>query len=167
MKEQTGSKNSCLIKVKYKNLPKKDQNQSSHSPNKINSLLDNNIPKLSQNSYSIENLLGSKKRLHNLQAIRNGIQIISPGDKLYKSVEFQKDHFKQLSKENKISNVNKFNFYSDVNNIKESLNPDKLWINRKIKESLEIDTNYIKNLIQWEEKYLTDNKTKKLKIKLK
>ena len=109
--------------------------------------------------------MGSKKRLHNLQAIRNGIEIISPGDKLYKSVEFQKDHFKQLSKENKISDSNKFNFYYNVNYIKESLNPDKLWINRKIKESLESDTNYIKNLIQWEEKYLTDKNKKKLKSK--
>jgi hypothetical protein len=139
--------------------------KKSHERNFSNQENFYSLPKLSTNEYTIESLLGPKKRLPNMQAVRNGLLIISPGDKIYKNVEYQKDYFKQKKNEKKEYNLNintsKINFYSDMDLNKGSLNPDKVWLNRINKERKEYDRSYIKNLELWEENYLNNKKQSK------
>jgi len=138
-----------------------DSKKTSLNENKIVRINHENyfsLSKLSNKEYTIESFLGAKKRLPNLQAVRNGLLIISPGDKIYKNVEYQKDYFKQKTNDNKQYNINinisKLNFYSEMEFSKSILNPEKIWLNRRSKEIEEFDKKYIKNLDSWEDKYL-------------
>lgn len=127
--------------------------------------------KESLNEYGVESTLGGKKRLPYLSHRRNEMPIISPGDKIYKSVEFSNDFYKQggliVGSTNKIQ-YNKTdgkrgdNFYASLDLSIKTLNKNKLWKNKIVKESLEFDNKYVDNLNTWEDTYLILNENEKI-----
>jgi hypothetical protein len=111
--------------------------------------------------------MGNKKRLPTLDKIRNGLPIISPGDKIYRSVEYSPDYFKMeglvVGSTNKLNNAKSTakkgdNFFDTINMKISTLDQDKLWKNRCVRESFEYDDNYVKNLNTWEDNYLEEIK---------
>jgi hypothetical protein len=113
--------------------------------------------------YQIEERIKRKKRHPSLQAMRNGMPIISPGDKIYRNVEYSPDFFKlegivvgstNTINHKKTSAKKGDKFFDSLNlNIK-VLDKEKLWSTKCLKESYEFDNNYVGNLKTWEEVYL-------------
>jgi hypothetical protein len=111
----------------------------------------------------VEKFTGQKIRLPTLDARRNYINLNSPGDKIYKNVEYSPGFFKNGGLIVGSTNVIKYkqssgkksdNFYDSLDLNKKTLDPEKLWKNREVKESLEFDSNYVSNLKVWEEDIL-------------
>lgn len=113
--------------------------------------------------YNLENTLGAKKRFDDLLEIRNGFNNFSHGDKIYKNVEYSPNFYNMegiiAGSTNKI-NFNKStskrtnNFYNTLDLSIKTLNPDKLWSNKLLKESLDSDNKYLTNMVKWEDNYL-------------
>lgn len=113
--------------------------------------------------FGVEKVIGKKKRLPHLEFVRNGMPIISPGDKHYKNVEYSPDFFKleglvvgSTNKEHfsKSSAKKGDNFFDSLNLKIKVLDERKLWRHKLLRESLENDNNYVGKLDNWEETYL-------------
>jgi hypothetical protein len=116
-----------------------------------------------ENETIVENQMTRKKRLSNLQAIRNGMQIISPGDKIYKNVDYSPGFFNleglvvgsTNTKKYKKSTTKKGDVFYDTLDLNvKSLNPEKLWTSKLLRESIECDSEYVKQLKLWESNFL-------------
>lgn len=115
------------------------------------------------NEIPIEKEFGIKKKLYTLSERRNGIEVVSQGDKHYKASEnfsnFYRDGGLIVGSTNRI-NYNKTmskkanNFYETLDLTVKTLDKKKLWNNKVKKENLDFDTNYVKTLTEWEKNTL-------------
>jgi hypothetical protein len=115
------------------------------------------------NESSLEKLTGQKAKLPTLEARRNFLSAYSPGDKIYRNVEYSPDFFKEggliVGSTNKISynksSGKKLNlFYSSLDLGVKVLDQEKLWKNKELRESIECDNRYVCSLNLWEEDVL-------------
>lgn len=119
--------------------------------------------------YGIESVMNRKKRVPSLYEQRNKFIHTNLGDKSYKVVENSTDFFKEggliVGSTNRI-NYNKTtrkgddNFYQTLDLNVKVINDDKLWKSKVLKESLDMDQNYVANLNKWEENIFEENKDK-------
>ena len=114
--------------------------------------------------YYIENSMGGKQRMDDLAAMRNGMKNISPGDKIYKNVEYSPGYFQMegivVGSTNtlhyeKSTTKRSDNFYETLDLNVKTLNPNNLWTHKLAQESLDFDNQYLKNMVLWEENYLS------------
>ena len=125
---------------------------------------------------NIEKMMNKKKRIYSLEQQRNYYKKINPGDKNYRYVEHSPDYFKEggliVGSTNRIritDNFNKLrnNIYQTMDlNIK-SLDVNKLWKSKVIKEREKSEIEYVNNLEQWEKRYCKEEESKNTKEKSK
>jgi hypothetical protein len=130
------------------------------------------LPEKKEREWGLEVRMSRKKRIFSLNQQRNGMITTNLGDKNYKNVDNSPDFFKEggliVGSTNRI-NYNKSikrgedNFYQTLDLGVKILNDDKIWDIKLMKESMDLDKNYVKNLNQWEENNFenSDDKTKK------
>ena len=111
----------------------------------------------------LEHFTGSKMRLPDLDTRRNNIPLSSPGDKIYKNVDYSPGFFKpgglivgstNIFQYKEASGKKSDLFYASLDLNKKTLDPEKLWRSRELKEGLEYDCKYVSNLRLWEEDIL-------------
>ena len=122
-------------------------------------IFDEKYNKITEEFY-VNKKMGMKKKISNIEERRNGMPLIAPGDKIYKNPEFSEDYFKEgglvvgsTNRMNYKKNQKKgcSNFYETLDlNIK-TLDEKKLWKNKVIKEELDYQKDFVKNLNNWEE----------------
>lgn len=115
--------------------------------------------------HSLENQINRKKRLTTLSEVRNYWEARSPGDKIYKNVEFSQKFFQEgglavgstnKMRYNKTVGKKANNFYETLDlNIK-SLDPNKLWDNKIYSEEYNSQNDYVKNLDVWNKTVLKE-----------
>lgn len=116
---------------------------------------------ISNPDYFVDEIMGKKKRLNSVLERRNFHPLISPGDKIYKNVEYQPGFFKleglvvgstNRYNYNKSSPLKADNFYETLDLKIPSLDPNKLWKNKLVQERIKNDSNYVKRSVQdWED----------------
>ena len=147
-----------LLERKISYRPKEDM-LSSYIPPLFPRRRKFDIPKISK-EYTVEKLMAEKRRIYSLDQQRNSISDYNPGDKIYRGVEYSPGFYKLegliVGSTNRL-NLHKNHSKKDDNyfdtldlNIK-LLNTDKKWKNKQIKESLNLDRNYVSELNNWEE----------------
>ncbi len=113
--------------------------------------------------YLIENVINRKKEISNLDEKRNYMPIVSPGDKIYKNVDYCQDFFKEgglvvgstnSARYNKTVGKKANNFYDTLDLNIPTLDPKKLWINKINDEEQDLNKNYVSGLKEWEYNYL-------------
>ena len=113
----------------------------------------------------VENIMTRKKRIFDLHQQRNGLVVFNPGDKLYRCVENSPDFFKlegivvgstNQPHTKKTTKKSDDNFYETLDLKVKSLNPEKLWKSKVLRESIENDKNYVESLANWETNILND-----------
>ena len=113
----------------------------------------------------VENIMTRKKRIFDLHQQRNGLVVFNPGDKLYRCVENSPDFFKlegivvgstNQPHTKKTTKKSDDNFYETLDLKVKSLNPEKLWKSKMLRESIENDKNYVESLANWETNILND-----------
>lgn len=122
----------------------------------------------SKKETNIEGIMTRKKRIFDLHQQRNGLLVFNPGDKLYRCVENSPDFFKlegivvgsthQLHPKRNGPRSDD-NFYETLDLRVKSLNPDKLWKSKVLRDSLEHDKNYVESLANWENNILNEEAT--------
>jgi len=108
---------------------------------------------------AIEKEMCPKARIRNLSRMRNGFQVIAPGDKSYKNPEYSSNFYQEgglipgstniLSYNKTVSRKNFF-FYDTLDLTVKTLDQKKLWKNKQKQEVTDYDTNYVKMLNIWD-----------------
>lgn len=113
--------------------------------------------------YYIDEVINRKKLVTSLDARRNFMPIIAPGDKLYRNVDYSPDFYKEgglvvgstnSARYNKTCGKKANNFYDTLDLSVPTLDPKKLWNNKVSQEELVFNKDYVSNLVSWEENYL-------------
>lgn len=127
--------------------------------------------------YYIDEVIHRKKLVTSLDARRNFMPIIAPGDKIYRNVDYSPDFFKEgglavgstnSARYNKTCGKKANNFYDTLDLNIPTLDPKKLWSNKIHGEDQNFNKDYVANLGNWEENYLGLVKlSKEEKAKLK
>lgn len=165
--------NISKIDKKHK-IPKNSFLISNNNNKKVNTISND------RNEYLLEDVMTRKKRVPFLAFKRNFLKGTIPGEKNYRYVEESTDFYKQeglivgsTNQERKShQNVKSLNFYETLDLKVKSLDDNKLWKSKVIKEMKKNDTDYVTNLEEWENNYIganengsgkNDNKTKEKK----
>lgn len=127
--------------------------------------------------YFIDEVINRKKLVTSLDARRNFMPRIAPGDKLYRNVDYSPDFYKEgglvvgstnSARYNKTCGKKANNFYDTLDLYVSTLDPKKLWSNKLCEEELGFNKDYVKGLKSWEENYLGNvKKSKEDKAKMK
>ena len=97
--------------------------------------------------------------------MRNSLKISSMGDKPYRNVEYMPKFFEAggliVGSTNslnyqKTTSLKENNFYSSLDLTMKSLNPEKLWTNKVLKEESDFDNDYVKKISKWDKTVLSD-----------
>ena len=87
------------------------------------------------------------------------------GDKPYRNVEYMPKFFEAggliVGSTNslnyqKTTSLKENNFYSSLDLTMKSLNPEKLWTNKVLKEESDFDNDYVKKISKWDKTVLSD-----------
>jgi hypothetical protein len=97
-----------------------------------------------------------KKRISNLTSVRNGIEIVSPCDKIYKTVEYSPDYFNSegwvVGSSNTINynkhSAQKTGFYNSLDFSIKLLNNDNNYITKENRMHENYDKHYVSNILQ-------------------
>ena len=109
--------------------------------------------------FTVEDLMTRKKVIESLNMQRNGFLLYNPGEKPFSCVENSPDFFKMegiIPGSTNTKNVRKTvsskndNFYSTLDLKVRSLNPDKLYSSKILRERLETETKYVNSLENWD-----------------
>lgn len=128
-----------------------------------------NISFSSSSELNIENLMNKKKRIYSLEQQRNYYRECNPGDKNYRYAECSPDFFKEggliVGSTNRIritDNFNKLrnNIYQTMDLNKKTLDINKLWKSKILKEREKSEADYVFNLEQWEKQYIQEEENK-------
>ena len=128
-----------------------------------------NISFSSSSELNIENLMNKKKRIYSLEQQRNYYRECNPGDKNYRYAECSPDFFKEggliVGSTNRIritDNYNKLrnNIYQTMDLNKKTLDINKLWKSKILKEREKSEADYVFNLEQWEKQYIQEEENK-------
>ncbi len=121
--------------------------------------------------FSLENRIQAKRKISDLDSLRNGILCKIPGNKCFKNPEYSLEFFKEGGLVPGSTNTFNFkrnsskksnNFYDTLNLTAHTLDPDKLWLNKIRKENFEYDSLFVKTLHQWDQKVLRLKELKKI-----
>jgi hypothetical protein len=113
--------------------------------------------------YYVDEVINRKKLVTSLDARRNFMPIIAPGDKLYRNVDYSPDFFKEgglvvgstnSARYNKTCGKKANNFYDTLDLNVATLDPRKLWNNKVSAEEFNFNKEFVSNLGNWEENYL-------------
>lgn len=128
-----------------------------------------NISFSSSSELNIENLMNKKKRIYSLEQQRNYYRECNPGDKNFRYAECSPDFFKEggliVGSTNRIritDNYNKLrnNIYQTMDLNKKTLDINKLWKSKILKEREKSEADYVFNLEQWEKQYIQEEENK-------
>ena len=128
-----------------------------------------NISFSSSSELNIENLMNKKKRIYSLEQQRNYYRECNPGDKNFRYAECSPDFFKEggliVGSTNRIritDNFNKLrnNIYQTMDLNKKTLDINKLWKSKILKEREKSEADYVFNLEQWEKQYIQEEENK-------
>lgn len=128
-----------------------------------------NISFSSSSELNIENIMNKKKRIYSLEQQRNYYRECNPGDKNYRYAECSPDFFKEggliVGSTNRIritDNFNKLrnNIYQTMDLNKKTLDTNKLWKSKILKEREKSEADYVSNLEQWEKQYIQEKENK-------
>ena len=119
----------------------------------------------SLDEWGVDKQMGSKKRVHTINQMRNSLNISSPGDKSYRNVDYLPGFFQagglivgstNTINYNKSTSLKNNNFYSSLDLNVKTLDPTKLWKNKVSMEEKKNDEEYVKLISSWDKKVLSE-----------